>query len=217
VLRRTFTRVLAGASIAEATFGCLPAAGKGAGGHVQRMAIAVAQDVDGIVIRGTWRAHVTLGAPALTLIGTPSELGAFSLTREKTTLTIVSTPGEKGPMELRATLAQLRGLATSGAVFLTIDDRSDAPLFLDLAGAGTVLGSGSVPLLRVTTSGTVSADLLPLTATTVRVHARQASRLAVRARHELTIVALGSARVSYKEGLSRPQLTVRGAANVERL
>jgi hypothetical protein len=217
VRRQTCTRVFAGALIAGVTFGRLPTAGQGSTGRVRTTAFAVGRDVDGIVIRGTWRARVTLGLPGLTLIGTPAEVAAVSITREKTTLTVVLTAREKAPVpELRATLTHLRGLATSGAVFLTLDDHSGAPLFLDLAGAGTAHGRGSIPLLRVTTSGTVRADLTALKATNVRVHARQASRLAVHARDGLTIVALDTARVSYEEEAGPPQVTVRDAATVER-
>ena len=177
---------------------------------------AVGSDIDGIVIRGGWRAHVTLGDPSLTIAGTAATVRAVAVVRSGTTLTIESSAlyGEPFPA-LHVSVARLRGLATSGSVLLTIEDRGERSLFLDLAGSGSVRAKGFVPLLRVTTSGTVVADLTALKATSARVHARQKSVLKVRALDTLTIVAVDTARVSYAG--TRVQLTVRNAANANRL
>lgn len=179
--------------------------------------VVVARAVDGIVIRGRWRAFVGIGPREITIFASARAQRAIGVKRAGATLTIVNageTATEPAP-ELRATLPRLRGLATSGAVVLTLDDRSDAPLFLDLAGIGTVRARGRIPLLRVTTSGRVAAELAGMPATAARVHARQTSRLEIAATEMLTIVALDAARVRYR-GPSRVNVDRRNAAVVGR-
>ncbi|MBD5655588.1 MAG: hypothetical protein IAI50_10495, partial [Candidatus Eremiobacteraeota bacterium] len=85
-----------------------------------------------------------------------------------------------------------------------------------LSGTGSARAMGSVPLLRVTTSGSVDADLTGMTASRARVHARQTSRLAVRAQGALTIVAVDAARVVYR-GTTRAATTRRNEATVTHL
>ena len=213
--RRSFTGALVRATLLAVVNHPLAAIAETVAVGLRKKTIAVGTAVDGIVIRGACRAYVTLGDPSLTLEGSEAALREVTVARFGTTLTIRSP--ETGPvLQISATVARLRGVATSGSVRLTIDDRSDAPLFLDLAGSGTVRARGAVPLLRVTTSGTVAADLAALIATRARVHARQSSRLSIRARDELTIIALDRAGVSY-EALNRVTVTSRDRATVTKL
>jgi hypothetical protein len=177
--------------------------------------VALDAGIDGIVIRGRWRARVELGVPGVTIVADDDTMREIVMTRNATTLTIAqstSLSGEREP-ELSVALARLRGIATSGAVLLTIVDRSDSPLFLDLSGAAGVRAVGAVPLLRVTTSGSVTADVTRLLAVDARVHARQSSRLAVSARRSLNVVAVDAAHVTY-EGSSDVRITRRNAAVV---
>jgi hypothetical protein len=183
----------------------------------QTRIVVVARTTDGIVIRGRWRAHVAIGAPRVTIFASEMAQRAIGVNRAGRTLTvsnIAAAPTKRAP-ELRVTLPRLRGIATSGAVVVTIEDRSDAPLFLDLAGTGSARARGGVPLLRVTASGSVDADLAAMPATALRVHARQDSRLAITATTTLTIVALDAARVRYR-GPSRVGVDRRNGAVVGR-
>ncbi len=171
--------------------------------------------IDGIVIRGYWRARVSIGAPRIVFgtNGAPPE--GVSVTRSGSTVTIVraaSAAGD-GPLELRVALSHLRGIATSGNVTLDVVDTSDRAVFMDLAGSGVVRATGAVPLLRVTTSGTVDADVTGLVAAAARVHARQRSRLAVRATETLAIVAVDEAHVTHA-GTANVRVTLRGGATV---
>ena len=216
MLRRRFVRALANALLLRAFVDPLAAVARTAGGIVTKK-LAVGSDIDGIVIRGAWRARVALGDPSVTVSGTAAAVRSVTLVRSGTTLTIESSALGREPLpEVRATVARLRGLATSGSVVLTLEDSSTRPLFLDLAGSGLVRAAGSVPLLRVTTSGSVVADLTELTAQRARVHARQKSVLKVLAFETLTIVAVDRARVFYA-GTARPRLTLRGGAKAARL
>ncbi|MBD5633703.1 MAG: DUF2807 domain-containing protein, partial [Candidatus Eremiobacteraeota bacterium] len=123
--------------------------------------LVVPPGIDGVVIRGTWRARVALGSPRMTIAGDADVVRSISVTHSGTTLTIVrsQTATPQATPELHVTLPRLRGVATSGAVHLTIEDRGASPLFLDLSGTGPVGATGAVPLLRVTTSGSVDANL----------------------------------------------------------
>jgi len=189
--------------------GCvaLLAAAPEAGGAAEssRLAVALGPDVDGIVFRGAWRAAVRRDAASGIAIEAPAAaLARVRVTFADSTVTL-HNDGVAAPSAF-ANVRSLRGVSTSGRVNLTIDDAAGGPLFLDLAGGGTARARGAVPLLRVTTSGTVRADLTGLTARIVRAHARQASRLALPAAARARIVALDIARVTYATPRARTDL-----------
>lgn len=147
--------------------GCvaLLAAAPEAGGAAEssRLAVALGPDVDGIVFRGAWRAAVRRDAASGIAIEAPAAaLARVRVTFADSTVTL-HNDGVAAPSAF-ANVRSLRGVSTSGRVNLTIDDAAGGPLFLDLAGGGTARARGAVPLLRVTTSGTVRADLTGLTA-----------------------------------------------------
>ncbi len=216
--RSAFACGLSGAALIALTGGSFGRAVTADAAEITTKTVEVAPVINGIVIRGTWRAHVALGAPRLTIVANQSVLQAVVVTRRASTLTIAQSgpfSSEQEPV-LQVSLARLSGVATSGDVDLAIDDRSDVPLFLDIAGSSTARATGAVPLLRVTTSGSVNANLTGMAAMVARVHARQASRLAIRARDALTIVALDAAHVSYA-GTPHVQVTTKNVATVTRL
>ena len=112
-------------------------AATGARGGVVGRDPSVAADVDGIVIRGAWRASVRVGSPRAALSGDALHPGAVVVTRRGTTLTFARTDmrPDAPRFELDVSVARLRGVATSGAVDLSVRDRSANPLFMDIAGA----------------------------------------------------------------------------------
>ncbi len=197
--------------------GCvaLLAAAPEAGGAAEssRLAVALGPDVDGIVFRGAWRAAVRRDAASGIAIEAPAAaLARVRVTFADSTVTL-HNDGVAAPSAF-ANVRSLRGVSTSGRVNLTIDDAAGGPLFLDLAGGGTARARGAVPLLRVTTSGTVRADLTGLTARIVRAHARQASRLALPAAARARIVALDIARVTYATPRARTDLRAARTATI---
>lgn len=178
---------------------------------------SVAPEIDGVVIRGAWRASVRVGSPRAALSGDALHPGAVVVTRRGTTLTFARTDmrPDAPRFELDVAVARLRGVATSGAVDLSVRDRSANPLFMDIAGASVARASGAVPLVRVTTSGSSNVDLSDLDARVARAHARQSSRLTIRARDAMTIAALDRARVTFV-GPAEVDISSKDAATIER-
>ncbi|MBD5653621.1 MAG: hypothetical protein IAI50_00380, partial [Candidatus Eremiobacteraeota bacterium] len=81
----------------------------------KKQTIAVARNIDGIVIRGTWRAQVGIGTPAVTIVADEAVLRTLRIGRNARSLTIAQSIRPKGnnKAEIRVTLARLRGIATS--------------------------------------------------------------------------------------------------------
>ena len=170
--------------------------------------------IDGVVVRGRLRARIAVGGSLVRVDGDP--VRDVRESRRASTLTFERTAGGTTVPTVIVRVARLRGVATSGDVDLTVDDRSDRPLFLDLAGSGKARLRGAVPLARTTTSGTVVADFSALRAASVRVHARERSRARFAAYDHLTVVAVDHATVEY-DGPSPDRVTLRNRAIVRRL
>jgi len=209
--RRTFLR---GCAVVLAT---VPPPGRAA--QPSELSVGLGAQVDGIVLRGAWRAAVRRDDASDVIVrGPAATLARVRVTVAGTTATLHNDGAAEPGAEPRAvaSVRSLRGVATSGDVVLTIDDPAGGPLFLDLAGNGTARAIGTVPLLRVTTSGSVRADLTGLAARVVRAHARQLSRLALPAARRATVVALDAARVTYATPLERADLRATDAATIRR-